>query len=103
MRGRQKARVFPEPVNAIPIMSRPEKLYGVNTKSYDKKRKNVPSGYALKLDGGGGGDFLGLEELKHSVWDFHILKYYESPRYGMQLFCSLQSVRLEVECPRRRR
>ena len=37
------------------------------------------SGYALKLDGGGGGDFLGLEELKHRIWYFHILKHYESP------------------------
>lgn len=79
MRGRQKARVFPEPVNAIPIMSRPEKLWGVSSPGCTTRRGNLRSGYALKLDGGRGDDFLGLEELKHGVWYFHILKHDESP------------------------
>ena len=79
MRGRQKARVFPEPVNAMPIMSRPEKLWGVSALGYTPRRETLRSRCALQLNGGGGGDFLGLEELKHGIWDFHILKHYESP------------------------
>ena len=83
-------------------MSRPEKLRGMSTLDKDEQGR-LRSGYALELYGSGGGDFLGLEELEHDVWYFHILKDYESPCEGTEMRCSLQSARSVVEYPRRRR
>ena len=34
--GRQKAKVFPDPVNAIPIMSLPENLKGARQQMLEK-------------------------------------------------------------------
>lgn len=47
MSGKQKARVFPEPVNAMPIMSRPEKL--MECASVSRCEANVPCTYATGI------------------------------------------------------
>jgi hypothetical protein len=36
MAGRQKAKVFPDPVNAIPIISLPENLKGARQQMFEK-------------------------------------------------------------------
>jgi len=41
MTGRQKAKVFPDPVNAIPIISLPENLNGAHQKVVEKVTRAI--------------------------------------------------------------
>jgi len=68
--GREKASVFPDPVKAIPIMSRPEKLRGglLAGISEQKQAGNSRDGESLKLNRRRRHDLLVLEVVEERLW-----------------------------------
>jgi hypothetical protein len=51
MRGRQKARVFPEPVNAMPIRSRPENLENQSLSAQDERKNGISTQWVCLVVG----------------------------------------------------
>lgn len=72
MSGRQKARVLPEPVKAIPIKSRPEKLRNWQRVLRDEMRA-LRSWNALHLDRSRTNNTFFLEEFQDGLRNLHIL------------------------------
>lgn len=73
--GRQKAKVFPDPVNAIPIMSLPENLRDTRQENPKKTTVHFNSRRrdALYLNWCGFDDLVFPQVLDDTSWYFHIL------------------------------
>jgi hypothetical protein len=69
--GRLNARVLPEPVNAMPIMSLPENL-SVRC-CQDLRADNLRCRKSLHLNRGRALDAFRLEIVEYRFWDFHVL------------------------------
>jgi hypothetical protein len=69
--GRLNARVLPEPVNAIPIMSLPENL-SVRC-CQNLRADNLRCRKSLHLNRGRALDTLCLEIVEYRFWDLHVL------------------------------
>jgi len=69
--GRLNARVLPEPVNAMPIISLPENLHVRCRQSL--RAENLRCWKSLHLNRGRTLDTLCLEIVEYRFWDFHIL------------------------------
>ena len=98
--GRVNTSVFPEPVKAMPIMSRPDKMAGMpgdednisiisqlkTSKAHYHIDKN---GLTLNLNGGGGNDSFLLEAFDDGVGKFH---FFEGLAWGWNLWKTKREV-----------